>query len=188
MSPTAHARSQSLSGRRLYRQPLSRNAGSRGLQRRCMCAHGIRIYQTMIDLDRYEPRADLLAGRVILVTGASRGIGRVAALTFASYGATVILHGRDVARLEAVYDEIEAAENAQATILPLALEKASDRDFENMAQAIQAQLKRLDGILHNASHFTHLGPLEHEHHEDWSQMLRVNLIAPFALTRACTPL
>jgi NAD(P)-dependent dehydrogenase (short-subunit alcohol dehydrogenase family) len=57
-----------------------------------------------------------------------------------------------------------------------------------MAQAIQAQLKRLDGILHNASHFTHLGPLEHEHLEDWSQMLRVNLIAPFALTRACTPL
>jgi len=142
----------------------------------------------MTDLDRYAPRADLLNGRVILVTGASRGIGRVAALTFASHGATVILHGRDVARLEAVYDEIEAAGNAQATILPLDLEKATDRDFENMAQAIQTQLKRLDGIVHNASRFTHLGPLQHEHLEDWSQMLRVNLIAPFALTRACTSL
>ena len=77
-----------------------------------------------------------------------------------------------------MYDEIQASGNVQATILPLALEKASDRDFENtLAQAIQAQLKRLDGILHNASHFTHLGPLEHEHLEDWSQMLRVNLIA-----------
>jgi len=142
----------------------------------------------MTDLDRNATRADLLNGRVILVTGAGRGIGRVAALTFASHGATVILHGRNVARLEAVYDEIEASGNAQATILPLDLEKASDRDFENMAQAIQTQLKRLDGIVHNASRFTHLGPLEHEHLEDWSQMLRVNLIAPFALTRACAPL
>ena len=99
---------------------------------------------------------------MILVTGAGRGIGRVAALTFAKHGATVILHGRDVAKLESVYDEIEAAGGAQATILPLDLATASDRDFENMAQAIESQLKRLDGIVHNASHFTHLGPLEDE--------------------------
>jgi NAD(P)-dependent dehydrogenase (short-subunit alcohol dehydrogenase family) len=142
----------------------------------------------MTDPEHYQPRADLLNERVILVTGASRGIGRVTALTFARHGATVILHGRDVERLEAVYDEIETAGNAQATILPLDLATASDRDYESMAQAIQAQLGRLDGIVHNASHFTHLGPLENERLEDWSRLMRVNLIASFALTRACTPL
>jgi NAD(P)-dependent dehydrogenase (short-subunit alcohol dehydrogenase family) len=131
---------------------------------------------------------DLLKGRVILITGASAGIGRGAALACAGHGATVILHGRDTRRLEAVYDEIEAAGWPQAIILPLDLAAATDRDFENLGQAIRAQVKRLDGILHNAAHFTRLGALEHERLDDWLHMLRVNLAAVFALTRACTPL
>jgi NAD(P)-dependent dehydrogenase (short-subunit alcohol dehydrogenase family) len=130
----------------------------------------------------------LLRQRVILVTGAGRGIGRVAALTFARHGASVILHGRDVQRLESVYDEIEAAGGAQPTILPLDLAKAAERDFDNLARAIEGQLGRLDGILHNASHFMHLGPLQNERLADWLDLLRVNLAAPFALTRACAHL
>ena len=140
----------------------------------------------MVDLKRYQPKPDLLKDRVILVTGAGQGIGRVAALTFAKHGATVILHGRDVAKLESVYDELEAAGAAQPTILPLDLSTARDRDFENLALAIESQVKRLDGILHNASHFTHLGPLEDQKLEEWLQLLRVNVAVPFALTRACT--
>jgi NAD(P)-dependent dehydrogenase (short-subunit alcohol dehydrogenase family) len=140
---------------------------------------------SMLDLDQYQPQPDLLKGRVILVTGAGQGIGRVAALTFAEYGATMILHGRNVPKLEAVYDEIEAAGGPQATILPLDLATARDRDFENMALAVEAQLGRLDGILHNASHLTHLGTLEDQNLDEWLQLLRVNLAAPFALTRAC---
>ena len=140
----------------------------------------------MIDLKLYQPRPDLLTERVILVTGAGQGIGRVAALAFAKHGATVILHGRNVPKLEAVYDEIEAAGGPQATILPLDLATARDRDFENMALAIESQLGRLDGILHNASHLTHLGTLEDQKLDEWLLLLRVNLAAPFALTRACT--
>jgi NAD(P)-dependent dehydrogenase (short-subunit alcohol dehydrogenase family) len=140
----------------------------------------------MIDLKEYSPPKDLLKERVILVTGAGRGIGRAAAISFAAHGATVILHGRDVGRLESVYDEIEAAGGPRATILPLDLATARDRDFENMALAIESQLKRLDGILHNASHFSHLSTLDDQRLEEWLTLLRVNLAAPFALTRACT--
>ena len=140
----------------------------------------------MLNIKQYQPNPHLLKDRVLLVTGAGRGIGRVAALTFARYGATVILHGRDVAKLEAVYDEIEAGGGAQPTILPLDLAAARDRDFENLALAIESQLGRLDGILHNASHFDHLGPLEQQRLDEWLVSLRVNLAAPFALTRACT--
>jgi len=140
----------------------------------------------MLDLKHYQPAPDLLKDRVLLVTGAGRGIGRVAALTFARYGATVILHGRDVSKLEAVYDEIEAAGGAQPSILPLDLAAARDRDFENLALAIESQLGRLDGILHNAAHFDHLGPLAQQRLDEWLISLRVNLAAPFALTRACT--
>jgi NAD(P)-dependent dehydrogenase (short-subunit alcohol dehydrogenase family) len=136
----------------------------------------------------YVAAPDLLKNRVILVTGASAGIGRVAACACASHGATVILHGRDTGRLEAVYDEIEAAGGPQAMILPLDLAAATDRDFDNVAQAIRAQVKRLDGILHNAAHSIPLGALQHERLDDWLGLLRVNVAAVFALTRACTPL
>ena len=73
----------------------------------------------------YQPAADLLRERVILVTGAGQGLGRVAASAFARRGATVILHGRNVAKLEAVYDQIDAEGLAQPAILPLDFAKAS---------------------------------------------------------------
>ncbi len=141
-----------------------------------------------LDPAQYRPAPDLLAGRVVLVTGASSGIGRVAALTFARHGATVILHGRNVERLESLYDEIEASGAPLPTILPLDLRTAGEREFDGMEQAIRAQLGRLDGILHSAAHFVHLGALELERMADWLDLLRVNLAAPFALTRACLPL
>jgi NAD(P)-dependent dehydrogenase (short-subunit alcohol dehydrogenase family) len=139
----------------------------------------------MPDLTNYRPRPDLLKDRVILVTGAGRGIGRVAALAFAAHGATVVLHGRDVAALENVYDEIETHGHPQPAAIPLDLDKATTRDYDALAYAIESQLGRLDGILHNASHVEKLSPLEQQSAEEWNRMLRINLVAPFALTQAC---
>lgn len=136
----------------------------------------------------YHPSSDLLAQRVILVTGAGSGLGRAAALTFARHGATVILHGRNVERLEHAYDEIEGQGGPSPIILPLDLASAGERDFAAVEQAIRAQSGRLDGILHSAVHFTHLTDLAHEPLEHWLTTLRVNLAAVHGLTRACLPL
>ena len=138
--------------------------------------------------ENYSAPKDLLKDRVILVTGAGQGLGRTAALTYANYGATVILHGRKVEKLERVYDEIEAIGKAPALIYPLNLEHAEDKDFVVLAQAIEQQLGRLDGILHNAAFLYGLSPIENQTIEQWRMMLQVNLIAPFALTKACLPL
>ncbi|MDO9311102.1 MAG: SDR family NAD(P)-dependent oxidoreductase, partial [Nitrosomonas sp.] len=142
----------------------------------------------MNKLENYSASNDLLKDRVVLITGAGQGLGRAAALTYANYGATVILHGRKVKKLESVYDEIETIGKAQALIYPLDLEHAEEADFAVIAQAIEQQLGRLDGILHNAAFLHGLSPLENQSIQQWRTMLQVNLITPFALTKACLPL
>lgn len=139
-------------------------------------------------MKNYQAAHDLLQDRVVLVTGAGQGLGRAAALAFAARGATVVLHGRKVKKLERVYDEIEAAKGPRPAIFPLDLEKAEDRDFESLAGAVETQLGRLDGILHNATFGYTPSPLESQTLEQWVAWMRVDLIAPFALTRACLPL
>jgi NAD(P)-dependent dehydrogenase (short-subunit alcohol dehydrogenase family) len=145
-------------------------------------------FADMNDPRDYQAAPDLLRNRVILVTGAGQGIGRAAALAYASRGAQVILLGRKVKKLEAVYDEIQAAGYPQALIFPLDLIKATDQECLAMAAGIRQQLGRLDGILHNAAHFDVLSPLEIQTAKQFEQMLRVHLLAPFSLTRACLPL
>lgn len=136
----------------------------------------------------YLPRSDLLADRVILVTGASSGLGRAASLAYARHGATVALLARNADKLEAVYDEIVAAGGPEPAMFPYDLAAADDRSMETLAGTIAHHLKRLDGVLHSAHHFYNLTPMALQTLEQWQTLMRVNLIAPFALTRACLPL
>ena len=129
-----------------------------------------------------------LTDRVVLVTGASGGLGRVLALACASRGATVVLHGRIVRKLEALYDEIVAAKDPEPTILPLDLVTAKADDFGNVASALQSQHGRIDGIVHTAVQLGSLGPVEHQSFDGWLATTRVNLLAPFGLTRSLLPL
>lgn len=141
----------------------------------------------MIPTD-YQPRPDLLAGKVVLVTGAGQGLGKAVALACAQHGATVALLGRKQEKLEKTYDEITAANLPAPAIIALDLAKAADAEYEQVAQLIRRDLKSLTAIAHCAAHFVPLGPLGNQTLDQWQALLRVNLVAPFALTRACLPL
>ena len=129
-----------------------------------------------------------LSQRVVLITGATGGLGHALALGCAARGATLVLHGRVVRKLEALYDEIVAAGHPQPTILPLDLAEAGADDFGNVASAIHAQLGRLDGLVHTAAMLGSLGPLEHQAFDAWQKVMRVNLVAAMAITRSTLPL
>ena len=141
-----------------------------------------------MDFKSYQPDPDLLKGRVILVTGCGDGIGRAAAINYALHGATVVLHGRSINKLEIIYDEIEALGAPQPAILPLQLSSASAHDYDTLFHTLDKQFGRLDGILHNAGILGERVTLENYPAEVWDEVLNVNLRAPFVLTQALLPL
>jgi NAD(P)-dependent dehydrogenase (short-subunit alcohol dehydrogenase family) len=136
----------------------------------------------------YVAPTDLLSGRVILVTGAGDGIGRAVSQAFAAHGATVILLGRTTPKLESVYDAIVAAGDPKPAIYPMDLEGAVPDDHRQLAQRVESELGRLDGLLHNAGLLGSLTPIEHYDPMEWLRVIQVNLHAPFLLTQACLPL
>ena len=132
----------------------------------------------------YDPKACVLNDRVILVTGASKGIGRAVAIEAANHGATVIVLGKEVKALESLHDEILLAGSPQPAIYPMNLANATPADYETLAEQIDERYGRLDALLHNAATFNALTPIEHYSLPVWYQVMQVNLNAPFLLTHA----
>lgn len=130
---------------------------------------------------------ELLKDKVIAITGAGDGIGKVAALTFASHGATIILMGRTTAKLEQVYDQIEQAGHPQAAIFPINLEGAVEKDYNDLADAIDQEFGHLDGLLHNAALLGPQTPLSNYAADTWASLLQVNVTSAFMMTKALMP-
>lgn len=129
-----------------------------------------------------------LDDRVILITGAGDGIGKAVALACAERGATVILLGRTVHKLEQVYDEIKNNSWPEAAIYPMNLEGATPTDYDDLNINIDKEFGRLDGLLNNAGWLGASTPVEMYDTELWYKVMQVNLNAPFLLTKACIPL
>jgi NAD(P)-dependent dehydrogenase (short-subunit alcohol dehydrogenase family) len=132
--------------------------------------------------------ADSLDGRVILVTGAYGGLGAAVARAASRAGATVVITGRRKRQLEQLYDAMVGEGLSEPIIHPLDMEVATPRDYEALADGLERDFGRLDGIVHAAASFNGLTPLAVHKPDDWLRAMHVNVSAPFALTQACTPL
>ncbi|KRW62203.1 YciK family oxidoreductase [Pseudomonas sp. TTU2014-080ASC] len=136
----------------------------------------------------YTARPDLLKNRVILVTGAGRGIGAAAAMSYAAHGATVLLLGKTEDHLARIYDAIEAAGYPQAAVIPFNLETALPHQYDELAAMIEAEFGKIDGLLHNASIIGPRTPLEQLSGDNFMRVMQINVNAMFMLTSTLLPL
>jgi NAD(P)-dependent dehydrogenase (short-subunit alcohol dehydrogenase family) len=129
----------------------------------------------------------LLEGRTILITGASGGLGRALSLGCARAGATVILAGRNAAKLNRLYDDIEAAGAPRSAVVELDLAAATAVEYDALAAVIEREFGKLDGLVHAAGLLGDRTPLEQHDVPSWCRVLHVNLTAPFILTQVLLP-
>jgi NAD(P)-dependent dehydrogenase (short-subunit alcohol dehydrogenase family) len=143
---------------------------------------------TSTTLRQYRPAPGTLDGRVILVTGASGSIGGALALACARLGASVILNGRSVRKLEQLYDGIVATGAPKPTIAPLDFEKADADAYGALADAIGNEFGRLDGLAHVGGTLGDRSPILHYDVPTWMKVMHVNVTVPFILTKTLLPL
>jgi NAD(P)-dependent dehydrogenase (short-subunit alcohol dehydrogenase family) len=135
----------------------------------------------------YQIKDNCLTNKTLLITGAGDGIGRSVALMYAKLGATVILLGKTVKKLESVYDEIVAQGSAEPAIIPLDLKGATKQNYIDMSTTIAQQFGHLDGVLLNASMLGELTPYTQIHEQIFNDVMKVNVTAQHLLAQALIP-
>jgi NAD(P)-dependent dehydrogenase (short-subunit alcohol dehydrogenase family) len=133
-----------------------------------------------------SPSPKRLAGRIALITGATRGIGRAVALAFAREGAQLIVTGRTTGALEELDDEIKSVSGQSATLVTLNL-KHGDK-IDALGPTLFARFGKLDVLVGNAGVLGNLSPLPHYTTDNWNETLEINLTANWRLLRTLDPL
>ena len=129
----------------------------------------------------------LLKNKNILITGATDGIGAQISKLYSSHGANIILLGRNEEKLNKIYDDIIENTDTKPLILEYDLNQISDNGAKEIANAISDEYGVLHGLIHNAAELGKLTSLENYSLDDWDKLMRVNLTAPFLLTKYLLP-
>jgi len=129
----------------------------------------------------------LLEEKIILITGAGDGIGKSAAISYASRGATVILLGKTKAKLEKVYDEIEESNHPTPLISLMDFSKADGNDYQELVDNLIKDYKQLDGLLLNAAILGDRSPIEQYDVAKWVETIHINLTSQFILIKTLLP-
>lgn len=143
---------------------------------------------TQLDWRSYSIDDNALDGKIVMVTGAADGIGRSVTIALAKHGATVIMLDKKSRHLEKLFDQIIERGYVEPVILPVDLMEITPESATELAQAVQGDFGKLDGLLHNAAELGSPSPLDQYDIDYWNQVMHTNLQAPYFLTRALLPL
>ena len=136
----------------------------------------------------YQPTENFLDKQIILVTGASDGIGHQAAITYASYGASVILVGRNEDKLRNTAQHICQQGWPKAEVLLLDYASATAADCQQLAHQLTAKVPHLDGVLHNVGILGDRSEMLLQDPATWQAVMQINVNVTFFLTQALLPL
>lgn len=132
---------------------------------------------------------DDLSNRVIVISGATGGLGTALSQACARSGATVVLLGRKLEKLEALYDSIEKIEGAaQPAIITLDQETSPEGDYQQLSEMLASEFGHVDSLVHAAADVGVLSPLTQIKQADWTRVMSINLTSARLLNNACLPL
>ncbi len=133
-------------------------------------------------------KSSLLSDRVLLITGAAKGLGRALTLRCAEAGASLILCDKEVRALELLQEEIELFSRNRTFLIPINFEGATLKDYETLVNAITSKFDRINGLIFNAATLGELAPLEHYDPIVWAKVFQVNLHSTFLMLKYCSPI
>lgn len=136
----------------------------------------------------FQPSPGSLAGQIVLITGASRGIGSAVSRAAAAAGAQTVLLARSVKQMEALADDITAAGHLEPGIVPMNLEGAKIDDYVQVASLIPERYGHLDGLVLNAGILGEMAPLTSYDPISWARVFQINVHSQFLLLQAMLPL
>lgn len=139
--------------------------------------------------DQYVPDSGALGNRVVVISGATGGLGTELSKACASAGATVVLLGKNLSKLEALYDVVAAMPNApQPAIITIDQATAPQDNYMALSDTLLNEFGRIDALVHTAADIGTPSPLPSIEQADWSRVMSVNLTSARLLTNACLPL
>ena len=139
-----------------------------------------------MDLDNYK--RNFLKNKNILVTGASRGIGRTLSINLSKYGANIIMLGKNEELLDQTYDEIKDLYDTNPLIIACDLNNLDENKAEEIASVIFEEYKHLDALINNAGILSKMSLIESFDLKTWEKVLKINLTSAFLLSKYTIPL
>ncbi|NND92828.1 MAG: SDR family NAD(P)-dependent oxidoreductase [Granulosicoccus sp.] len=137
---------------------------------------------------QYSLPAHSLQDRVVMISGATGGLGTALSRACASAGATVVLASRKVRKLEKLYDVIDALGTAQPAMVPLEQDKAGPAEYAEIADMLEREFGRIDALVHTSAELGTPTPQMAIEHTEWVRVMNVNLTSARLLSLYCLPL
>lgn len=137
----------------------------------------------------FSLQKNALRNRVIVISGATGGLGTALSQACARSGATLVLLGRKLKKLEALYDSIEQIDGAaQPAIITLDQETSPEADYLQLSELLASEFNQVDSLIHTAADVGVLSPLSQIKQADWTRVMSINLTSARLLSNACLPL